>query len=161
MVHARARTREQVCNFNRLPSFVVDVAVRLLGVVCEYYFDDHVVVDPDFAMDSGNRALTFLYKLLGLDFEEEKYIAGGQQNPFMGRIADLSCIAERGVVRSLPKEGRAARINELFAQGQRENYFPPGLAATTRGKLGFTLTSAYSRVGRAPTQVRQLRWPHG
>lgn len=143
--------KSAVLCFNRFPECVTAVARQVLAVVCSHYYDDFVVVEPAQTVQGGQEALRELMKLLGFPFSAEKAVDATKRFTFLGVVSDLTSAEEGGVVLSVSESRRArlvAHIDNILAKGSVGG----AQAASLCGKLQFTLTWAFGRVGRAGMQ---------
>jgi hypothetical protein len=140
-----------VLGFNRLPEATTAIARRLLAVVCTHYFDDFAIVEPASTITSAQAALGELHQIIGLPFAPKKQQVGAPRFVFLGVETDLSD-APRGQVRMRVTQTRIDSLVQQCREVMEENRFPPSVAASLSGKLLFTLTWAFGRLGRACLQ---------
>ena len=142
-----------VPQFNRLSEGAVAVARRLLKVVCCKFFDDFNVTQPAWCADLAQGTLRRLMAELGCPFSEEKAVDVKESGlVFLGVENDFSGLADEGVVRMRVNPERVQRLVELCDRVVGERSLPTALASSICGKLQFTTSWSFSRVGRAALQ---------
>ena len=141
-----------VPQFNRYAETVAALANALLGVVCVHFFDDFCCCEPAEAAASGQRSLRELQALLGAAFAEAKSVAPAAVVVFLGVESDLSEAASAGVVRMRVRPERVARLVDSIAQILDDGVMAHSAAASLAGRLQFTLSWAFGRIGRAALQ---------
>ncbi|KAL1529132.1 hypothetical protein AB1Y20_000092 [Prymnesium parvum] len=150
-----------VLNFNRFPKLMVAMARSTLALAVDQYFDDYMVVDLSVAGQSGQDGLAFLHKLAARPFDVDKHQSMAPANDGLGVSIDVSSVHNdnRLVVRC--RWHRCATILlHLLREARDANFLPPGTASTIHGKLGFILSAAYGRVGKAAAQPLVQRMWH-
>ena len=140
-----------VLQFNRFPELMVAVARRALGVVCTHFYDDYIVVEPSGSAWAGQRALRQLHELIGFPFAEKKAVDVSSRFTFLGVVTDFTRVQEGVILMHVSKE-RVDKLVELLEGLLEERELPPALAAHLCGKLAFTLSWTFGRVGRACLQ---------
>ena len=73
-------------------------------------------------------------------------------NVALGQRADVSRAATDAVVVFTPTTSRCTSVLRDLAAARTRNHLSPGEAAHLRGRLGWVLSAAYARVGRAACQ---------
>ena len=73
-------------------------------------------------------------------------------NVELGVFCDMSRAASEGVVVFQPTEKRVRSVLATLKRARLQNHLSPSDASSLFGKLGFTLSAAYGKVGRAATQ---------
>ena len=147
--------KSAVVAFNRAEAMIVEVARTLLLVPCGHYYDDVVVCEPRFAGRSGQSAMWFIQKAIGLPFAEEKHEKMRLANAWLGVISDFGASPGHVVMRVKPSR-RKNLMTQLDDIIQRKT-LTGAEAASLRGKLYFTSISAYGGIGRAPLQALSTR----
>ena len=140
-----------VNSFNAVSKFLT-VSCRSLFAACGgNYFDDHIMVEPDFAGESAQLGLACVADACGFLFDPDKHVRMARLFTYLGVQNDFSKVPEGlSVLRILP-ERRAALVGvcrDFLGSGSMSH----GQAASLRGKLYFAATSAYGKVGRAALQ---------
>ena len=142
-----------VPQFNRLSEGAVAVARRLLMIVCCKFFDDFNVTQPSWCAGAAQDTLRGLMVELGCPFSEEKAVDAKESGLiFLGVENDFSGLADEGVVRMRVNPERVARLVELCDRVVGQRSLPTALASSICGKLQFTTSWSFSRVGRAALQ---------
>ncbi|KAL1499112.1 hypothetical protein AB1Y20_013624 [Prymnesium parvum] len=141
-----------VLNFNRFPKLMVAMARSSLALAVDQYFDDYMVVDLEAAGQSGQEGLAFLHRLVARPLDADKHQRMAPVNDGLGVSIDVSAVHtdNRLVVRC--RWHRCYTILTLLREARDVDFLPPGTASTVHGKLGFILSAAYGRVGKAATQ---------
>ncbi|KAL1530356.1 hypothetical protein AB1Y20_001264 [Prymnesium parvum] len=149
-----------VLNFNRFPKLMVAMARSLLALAVDQYFDDYMVVDLRRAGSSGQDGLSFLHSLAGRPFDADKHQSMSPQGIGLGVRIDVSAVHDDGVLIISTKWHRCLSVLVMLREAARANFLPPGTASTVHGKLGFILSAAYGRVGKAAAQPLVQRMWH-
>ena len=149
-----------VNNFNLVAKVMTRVA-RLLFAFCGgNYFDDYVVVEPDYAGSTAQECLLFLHHTCGFLLDKKKHEPMEPAFKFVGVMHDLSH-AHLGRVSLLILEERAERVSAVCKRVRATKRIFAGQAASLRGKLYFSCTTAFGKVGRASLQPFVERQFHG
>ena len=138
--------------YNRVAEAATLVALEILGVVCCHFFDDFNVTEPAESAASGQKALGELLSMVGLHFSEAKHVAAAECVVFLGVESDLSATAETGEVSMRVTEERVQKLCAVMEAILDEDALPPSVAASLVGKLQFSLSWAFGRIGRAALQ---------
>ena len=141
-----------VPQFNRVAEATTLVANALLGVCCAHFFDDFNVTEPAQSARSGQAELGELHRLLGLPFSAEKHKPAAAVVVFLGVQTDLSEAVTQGKVSMRVTEERLLKLGAIIEEILDADELPPAVAASLVGKLQFTLSWAFGRVGRAALQ---------
>ena len=136
-------------SFNRLPELLVMASRLIFGITASHYFDDYSITEPDWCEASGQEVLIEMHKQIGFSMAEHKHEPLAEKNVFLGSETDFSTVAQDGFIRCRPKEGRVKKILKILSDILDSGLMSPATAASVRGKLQFTLSTAYGRVGRA------------
>ena len=140
-----------VNSFNVVAKFLTVACRAVYGATCGNYFDDHVVVEPEFARDSAQLGLACLSTALGFLFDPDKHSVMASIFVYLGVQNDFTSVP-RGVSMLRIIESRRKQLVELCDAFLRKGSMSHGEAASLRGKLYFAATSAYGKVGRAALQ---------
>ena len=136
-----------VNNFNLVAKVMTRVA-RLLFAFCGgNYFDDYVVVEPTFAGSTAQECLLFLHNSCGFLLDKKKHEPMEPAFKFVGVMHDLSH-AHLGRVSLMILKDRAERISTVCKRVRATRKIFAGQAASLRGKLYFSCTTAFGKVGR-------------
>ena len=127
------------------------VARLLFGVVCSHFYDDYVVLEPAATAEMGQRCLKVLHELVGFPFAEAKHARAAPTLTFLGVETDLRR-AQEGQVDVCVSPLRVSKLTERMRDVLHERAFPPSIAASLAGKLQFTLSWMFGRLGRACLQ---------
>ena len=141
-----------VVNFNRFPKVMVAMARALFAVMCDQYFDDYMICDLECGGFSAQVSLALCHELVGQELEPKKRKPMALSNVGLGVTIDFSRLLSEHAVLISSVWGRCERVLVMFDLAVQDDYMSPATASSLRGKLGFVLTSAYGRVGRAATQ---------
>ena len=153
--------KSSVVNFSRIPALMVRAAALILAISVTSYVDDYIVVDVRAGGASAQAGLVSLHKSLRLlTISAAKHKAPSAVNTVLGVRCDLSAAHDRGGPRvtMTPTRKRIARTLTRLHACKNRGVMLPAEAASLVGKLAFTLTSLYARVGRAllaPLRNRQ------
>ena len=144
--------KSAVPQLNRVAEAATLVALELLGVVCCHFFDDFNVTEPAETAASGQAALGSLMEMIGIPFSAAKHVAAEEKVVFLGVESDLSGAASKGEVRMRVTKERIDKLGALMESILDEDALFPSVAASLVGKLQFTLSWAFGRIGRAALQ---------
>jgi hypothetical protein len=148
-----------VLNFNAFPAVMVCMARSLLALPCGHYFDDYMLIDLLSAGGLGQACLATLHLLVGIDLEPTKSESMSPCNKALGVYVDVSRIHYTYKVFAFSSPERVQNILAMLRKARDADLLDPGTASMIRGKLGFVLTSSFSRVARAATQpLVQREW---
>ena len=123
------------------------------------YFDDFPVCEPSFCGQSGRTALRDVAASLGLPFSDdlEKSLALAPRRVFLGVETDFTAFRETRVTVTRLTQERADGLREAVGSVlQDDAYDAAGGAGHLVGRLGFGLTWACNRYGRAALQPLHL-----
>ena len=141
-----------VVNFNRFPHLMVAISRVLFAVPVDHFFDDYVIVDAHDGGVSGQEALAVAHELVGQEVEPKKRKCMAGSNLALGQHADVSRVHVDRTVTFSPVAKRCVTIMQGLREAKRRNLLSSGEAGRIRGKLGWVLSAAYARVGRAAAQ---------
>ena len=141
-----------VLNFNRFPHLMCAMARVLFAVPCAHFFDDYVIVDAAAGGASGQEALAEAHALVGQELEPKKRKPMASGNVALGQHVDVSRAHVDQTVTVSPLRQRCRNILAALRAARQRNHLSTGEAARVRGKLGWVLSAAFGRVGRAATQ---------
>ena len=161
-----------VLNYNSWSEFQVAIARVYLAVICGHYFDDFPTLHfgspppPDPARPAGKRrryappppsldgqgGLATTHRLTGAILAAKKHIWFDTSNVLLGVRANLALAHSHFIVMFEASPGRVDKILLMLRDARRHHSLPSHTAGVIRGKLGFILTHAYGRVGRAAAQ---------
>ena len=142
-----------VLNFNRFPMLMVHMARVIFAVMVGQYFDDYMTIDTVAGGTSAQDSLILCHDLVGPSLiEPKKHKAMADYNVGLGHEIDVSWVCAEYAVYVRCTPDRIEKVLHAFFIARAANYLSPGDASTIRGKLGFLLTAAAGRVGRAATQ---------
>lgn len=143
--------RAAVPQFNRFTEAATAIARRLFSIVCTHYFDDFAVVEPSALRGNGQHILGGLMCLLGMQFKPSKHVPHAAAFTFLGVQSDLS-LAHRGQVTMSVTRERVEKLVSRCADVLETGSLPLSVAQSLCGKLQFTLSWAFGRIGRACMQ---------
>ena len=149
-----------VLNFNRFPMLMVAMARSLLALPVSQYFDDYFLMDLQSAGYSGQHGLQHLHNIISRPLDSGKRQSMASRRLGLGVSIDLSNVRSEWHIVVSTKWHRSLSILLMLRDARDHNHLPPGTASTIYGKLGFVLTAAYGRVGRAASQPLMQRVWH-
>ena len=141
-----------VLQFNRPMELLQAVFRRLFAVPCAHYYDDWVAPSPAFAAKSDDSTIRALHAITGIMLDDGKHCPPNAVNAFTGVEYDFS-ESHNALVIIRIKPDRRTKMLELISEILETQSCTAGTASTLRGKLFFTCTQAFGRVGRAPLQA--------
>ena len=101
---------------------------------------------------TGQICLTGLHRLIGFPLELKKHVPPSAQFVFLGVVTDLAKFMT-GVVEMGLKPGRAASVAEAMRIFEAGGFSVGAARSSLDGKLYFTISTAFGRVGNAALQV--------
>ena len=123
----------------------------LLGITCTHYYDDFCVCEPASTVSSGQESLRELVTVLGLAFSAAKAVDASEVVIFLGVETNLAP-PTRGTVLMRVHPDRVQKLVGRIESIIQDGSLPSGDAASLVGKLQFTLSWAFGKVGRAGMQ---------
>ena len=138
-----------VLQFNRLSTFIVALASRLLAIPVQSFFDDFRFISIADCAKSDWLHFQRLANWLGVIFDPKKDQPHGPSITMLGNIEDCSLVPSRAVVRLSAKPCRLEEIRQSLLDILRDKALSSGLAARVRGKLLHVSATTPSRLGRA------------
>ena len=141
-----------VVNFHRVPTLLCAVARRVFAVPVDHFFDDYICVEPAVGQGSAQYALRVVHDAVRFGLAPKKRKEHASANVELGVFCDMSRAASEGVVVFQPTEKRVRSVLATLKRARVQNHLSPSDASSLFGKLGFTLSAAYGKVGRAATQ---------
>ena len=67
---------------------------RKVGLVaCDQFYDDVVVVDPEFGKSSAQLTIDYIFRLIGFPFAPRKHERMRGRNAFLGVVSDFTTAA--------------------------------------------------------------------
>ena len=144
--------RAAVLNFNAFAVLVVTCARVFLGVPCDQFFDDFMIIDLLVARTSGQDGLAGMLALLGQSHEPSKRKLMAPRNVGLGVQLDLSRAHTSLFVEASPLRHRIENVLGTLSSARAANWLLPEVAASVRGKLGFIFSASAFRFGSAALQ---------
>jgi len=141
-----------VINFNRVPALFTAFSRAFFALWLKDYFDDNFLTDTETAKESGREALHALYNAAVFPLHPGKRVRPMSVARVLGVMCDLSAFQSHLEVRFYPAPGRVEECLRLLDVIEDNGRLYPASARVLVGKLGFTLSAAYGRVGRAALQ---------
>ena len=145
-------SKAAVLNFNRFPMIMVDMARLLFAVICDQYFDDYMIVDIASGGASAQNLLGLCHDLVGQSLEPKKRQLMATGNKGLGQLIFMGNVHTEYAVWISCTADRRDKVLAMLAAARDARHLSPADASTIRGKLGFLLTAAWAKVGRAATQ---------
>jgi len=142
-----------VLNFSRVPALFTAFLRRFFLCWVNHYVDDYL--EADVVQASGSNAQEFVHLLHNAArffLSDKKRVLPAPINRELGVICDLSKAHSDLVVVFSPRPGRCEELISLITRIRADNGIYATDAKRLCGLLGFILTSAYGRVGRAASQ---------
>ena len=139
-----------VLQFNRIPTFIVALARRWLGIVCHAFFDDFRIIDFACEKDSAVKWFDNLTQLLGWKFDANKNQTGFDTLPMLG---NLERYADIGYSDSLMVEAKPERLKDFEDQIDTiiaNATCTSGTAASIRGRALHLALTRPGKTGRLP-----------
>ena len=144
--------KSAVLNFNRFPKIMVDMARLLFAVICDQYFDDYMILDILVGADSAQTALGLCHDLVGQSLEPKKSQPMATGNKGLGNLIFMGNVHAEYAVWIMTTTDRREKVLAMLDAARCARHLTPADASTIRGKIGFLLTAAWGKVGRAATQ---------
>ena len=131
---------------------MVDMARLLFAVICDQYFDDYMIVDIASGGASAQNLLGLCHDLVGQSLEPKKRQLMATGNKGLGQLIFMGNVHTEYAVWISCTADRRDKVLAMLAAARDARHLSPADASTIRGKLGFLLTAAWAKVGRAATQ---------
>ena len=138
-----------------IATFAAHVARRMLAVTTEGYIDDFDIVGLEEWDNAPQMALRKCMDAIGVPFSEEKHEPMAPIRVFCGVVTDFTRVRKEGVVMVYVSQKRRKKVSAML--NRAKSGLSPAQARSLVGKLGFTLSWAFGRVGRAGLQPLQRR----
>ena len=122
-----------------------------MGVVVEHYFDDFIVEETKSLARSGQEALRALSSLCGLPFAKSKEVDASDSAIFLGVESNLADV-DKGLVYLRVRQDRLNRLQDTLQEIILDRKLSSGAASSLAGRLAFTLSWGFGRIGRAAMQ---------
>ena len=148
--------------FNRIPFFSTETMRRLLGGVCDHYFDDIATAEPSWAAapcppsplfpdgeNSVQACLWCVHTIIGfpLAFAKKKRLASIVT--FLGVISDFTRWWSHGEAKIYTSDERKRVIAEIVQRALNDEKISRNECESLTGKLGFLLLWSAGKFGRA------------
>jgi len=144
--------RTAVPQLNRTTDAYVAFMRRLLGVCCCKFFDDFNVTEPEWSAAHGQRLMRRLQATIGAPFAERKQVDASPTIVFLGVESDFGGVEQSGLVRMRVRPDRVGQLHARIQAVLQARRLPSSLASSLCGKLQFTTSWTFARVGRAALQ---------
>ena len=141
-----------VVNFHRIPTLLCAVARRVFAVPVDHFFDDYICVEPTVGNGSAQLALAVVHDAVRFGLAPKKRKLHASSNVELGVHCDMSRAVSDGLVVFQPTEKRVQSVLCSLRRARERDRLTPSEAASLFGKIGFTLSASYGKVGRAATQ---------
>ena len=148
--------------FNRIPFFSTELMRRLLGGVCDHYFDDIATAEPSWASapcpkselfptgeNSVQACLWFIHATIGFPLAAAKKRELAAIITFLGVISDFSRWWSHGEAQLYTSDDRKALVNNVVARCLAAKSISRQECESLTGKLGFLLLWSAGKFGRA------------
>jgi hypothetical protein len=140
-----------VLQFNRLPKLIEAFMRAYFFIAICHYYDDFCIVEPEISAHLAQFILRRTIDILGFLLDAEKHKRAAPANPFLGIVSNLASYGQGFIKMQITPE-RKQKVTDALSHCKQEKCMSSGTASTIRGKLYFSCTSAWGRVGRAPLQ---------
>ena len=134
-----------VIAYNRVSQAVTWLANKALLIPCDSFFDDFWNVGPESDSDSSFEYFGFLNEILGLVLKIGKDLRPSVEGEVLGHGIKLGTPP----FFFFPTESRVRKINFTILEALSGDTLRPTEASSLAGKLQFTTTALYGKVGRA------------
>lgn len=134
-----------VTNFNAVMEFHTFFSTIFLAAICDHFFDD---VGNMARSQWEQDALMAFFELLGLPFAYKKWTPMGLLIKFLGTWTDLRELRVEGTMALLPDSDRMDDCLTIMTEAFVQARMAPRGAESLRGKLQFTLSSIFMKLGR-------------
>eukprot|EP00971_Amphidinium_carterae_P166731 3304185-Amphidinium_carterae.1 len=149
-VHAFARLSEAIRHF----------FVRYLGIISSAYYDDCGIVDRDCTCESAAFTAEGLLEVLGIRYSTKasKRLPFSESFRILGVELTFNVLMAGGfVIRVTNTEERTAELKSDLMKTLSSGELSPSEASRLRGRLGFFITSLFSRAGALFLRALELR----
>ena len=135
-------------NFSRYPAMLVECMVILFCVAMTHCVDDAISVERAETVHSGRMGWMTLTGLCGWLISQEKSPAPSAKFNVIGLCLDLS-MTPSGQPMIFVTAARLQSLDKILLQILARKRLATGEAASLSGKLGFTITGTFGKIGRA------------
>lgn len=135
-------------NFSRYPAWLTECMVVLFCVPMTHCVDDAITIEREVTAHSGRECWMILTKLCGWKISMEKSPAPSQKFNVIRMCLDLS-ETPYGQPRIFVTAARLQALDKILLAILIREKLSSGEAASLSGKLGFTITGTFGKVGRA------------
>ena len=135
-------------NFSRFPAWMCQLMASLFAAAVTHCADDVIAIEPAFLVDSARAAWMCLTETAGWAISSEKSPLPQTIFGAIGVVLDLSPIPASNALVKVTASRLESVTKSIMATLQR-NVLSSGEAASLSGKLGFTISATFGRVGRA------------
>jgi len=144
-------TLASVNGFCRVPAAMTAITRQFFGIIVANYFDDYCTIDFANVVHHAQMMLLKIHQLIGWSLDKNKHARANYANPFLGVITDLKQYALGFVIVKIKPE-RKTKLLAAIAGIKSLCILTASQAGSLRGKLYFSCTTAYGKVGRAALQ---------
>jgi len=141
-----------VPQFNRTTDAYVAFSRHFLGICGCKFFDDFCVAEPEWCARHGQECMRGLHVLMGVPFAKAKQVDASEVVVFLGVESDFRGVERTGRVRMRVRPDRVGALHARIDAVLEARQLPSALASSLCGKLQFTTSWTFARVGRAALQ---------
>ena len=134
-------------NFARFPAVFCDMIARLFLIPCSHCVDDMIIIEEEEVAVSGKQCWSLFAEWAGWLLSAEKEMEPSALFTAIGISVNLRPFPH-GDPTILVTKRRVASLLEIIKNVLDKKKLGSGEAASIAGKLGFTLSSAFGKVGR-------------
>ena len=140
-------------NFSRFPAWACEVHASLLGIPASHCVDDVISIERLSTTAAGRECWLVFTKLCGWKISLEKSPPPSQMFKVIGVSIDLRRNNGSPMTVMVTKR-RLQSLSSLIKDIIVKNALTSGVAASLAGKLGFTISATFGRIGRS--QIRPI-----
>ena len=152
-----------VPNFCRVAEWISRCLQRMFTMVVDHFFDDFMIVEPEWSIHSAVFCLQEAFKLLGFALDPQKSQAPAAIVAVLGVAINATVLESERRLLVEPKSSRVANLRDTILGVLRADHLSSQLAASIVGKFGFLCSTLFGKLGRCcagAVRARQYSaWP--
>ena len=152
-----------VPNFCRVAEWLSRCIRRMFTMAVDHFFDDFMIVEPEWSIHSAVFCLQEAFTLLGFALDPQKSQAPAAVVAVLGVAINTSVLHTQRRLLVEPKPTRVANLRATILSVLQADHLSPQLAASIIGKFGFLCSTLFGKLGRCCSGAVRARqysaWP--
>ena len=140
-----------VPNFCRVAEWISRAIVRLFHVICDHFFDDFFLVEPESLIETAVFCLQSTFRILGFSLDADKNQPPSSTLALLGVYLNTTTLFSQRILLVEPKPTRKLNLCMQIDQILMQGTLSPTEAASLVGKFGFLCSTLFGKVGRCCT----------